>query len=59
MRTVYATDITEDEPQYIGSFSGTIPDSALSDGRQIVNVDWSVRGEVEVTYLIPGEGHFR
>jgi hypothetical protein len=52
MRTWYSTDTNKDEPSYIGCFSATIPDSAFRDGNQIVNVDWSRRGEVEVTYLI-------
>ena len=50
VRVTYKTDIREDEPEYIGSFSSSFPDPA-SRGAQIVNVDWSVRGEVEVTYL--------
>lgn len=53
-RTIYRTDATVEEPEYIGSFSDTIPDSALRQG-QIVNVDWSVRGWVEVTFLAPGK----
>jgi len=53
IRIVYRTDATVEEPEYIGSFSDTIPASAL-DQRQIVHVDWSVRGWVEVTFLIPG-----
>lgn len=53
MRTWYSTDVNDDEPEYIGTFSGIIPGRALEDGRQIVHVDWSKKGEVEVTYLIP------
>jgi hypothetical protein len=53
MRTVYRTDATVEEPEYIGSFSDTIPASALGQGR-IVNIDWSIRGWVEVTFLVPG-----
>lgn len=54
MRTIYRTDATVEEPEYVGSFSDTIPGSALQQG-QIVNVDWSKRGWVEVTFLVPGQ----
>lgn len=57
MRIAYRTDAAPDEPEYIGTFSDTIPASALRDGGQIVGVDWSERGSVEVTFLIPGPGH--
>jgi hypothetical protein len=56
MRTWYATDATDAEPEYRGAFSGTIPDSAFWDDRRIVNIDWSERGQVEVTFLVRGEG---
>lgn len=55
MRTIYQTDATTDEPDYLGSFSSTLPASVFRDGWQIVNVDWSKRGWVEVTYLVPGQ----
>lgn len=60
MRTIYRTDATEEEPDYYGAFSDTIPASAFRGGeKDIVHVDWSHRGWVEVTFLIPGphEGH--
>jgi hypothetical protein len=52
-RTVYRTDATDDEPEYKGMFSETLPDSAFWES-QIVHVDWSERGWVEVTYLVEG-----
>lgn len=55
-RTIYRTDVDESNPDYIGMFSASIPDRALEDS-QIVNVDWSERGWVEVTYLVPGPGY--
>lgn len=58
-RTWYRTDAKDDEPEYVGAFSGTIPARALEDSRQIVSVDWSQRGWVEVTYLTPGDGHVK
>lgn len=54
MRTIYRTDATEEEPDYLGSFSDTIPASALDQG-EVVNVDWSHRGWVEVTFLQAGQ----
>lgn len=51
MRTWYKTDIENADPEYIGSFS--LPFPAEKDGRRIIAVDWSKRGEVEVTWLIP------
>ena len=54
-RAWYRTDATEEEPEYVGAFSGTIPNSALR-GRTIVGVDWSKRGWVEVTFLLSGSG---
>ena len=50
MRTWYKTDVTEDDPTYKGSFSAPFPAQMAA---KIVHVDWSVRGEVEVTYVIP------
>lgn len=55
-RTWYRTDATVDEPEYVGAFSGTIPDSALR-GRTIIGVNWAVHGWVEVTFLLSGDGH--
>lgn len=52
MRTTYKTDATDDEPEYIGAFSDPFPDPG-DRGALIVNVDWGVRGEVEVTYMVP------
>ncbi len=52
-RTWYRTDATSGEPQYPGAFSTEIPATAL-DNRQVVGVDWSRRGWVEVTFLIRG-----
>lgn len=52
-RSWYRTDFA---PGSVGNISDTIPGRALADGRQIVHVDWSVPGEVEVTFLIPGPG---
>lgn len=54
-RATYRTDATDDEPQYAGMESGTIPGRALRE-REIVGVDWSVRGQVTVTFLLPGPG---
>lgn len=53
-RTWYRTDAKVDEPEYMGSFTEHIPASAFRDGQQIVDVDWSVRGWVQVTFLGPG-----
>ena len=53
MRHWYQTDTSDDEPDYEGTQSSTIP--GWGD-REIVGVDWSRRGWVEVTFLIPGEG---
>jgi hypothetical protein len=52
MRTWHRTDVSDDDPEYVGAFSLPFPDPACS-GYQIVDVDWSKRGEVQVTYLIP------
>jgi len=51
MRTWYKTDRdVEKDPEYVGSFSSVFPPPNSS--REIVAVDWSVPGEVEVTWLI-------
>jgi hypothetical protein len=52
MRTWYQTDYDENEPEYVGSFSGVIPNIPLMNGSQIIHVDWSTPGQVEVTFLI-------
>ena len=52
MRTRYTTDADEADPDYIGWFSSEFPDPKARDA-QIVNVDWSERGFVWVTYLTP------
>lgn len=51
-RTWYKTDATDEEPDYVGVFSEKIPDAAFRDGATVVDVDWSERGEVQVTFLI-------
>jgi hypothetical protein len=52
MRQWYDTDAGDGEtPEYVGAFSSPFP--TPNDGHQIVAVDWSTRGEVEVTWLIP------
>lgn len=53
-RTWYPTDVTDEDPDYVGAFSDPFPDPRhRTDGAQIVHVDWSKPGEVQVTYLIP------
>lgn len=42
-------DPTQD-PDYVGAYSGAF---MVDDNQQIVDVDWSVPGEVCVTYLTP------
>lgn len=54
MRTVYQTDVTPADGGYAGAFSGTLPAAVFRDGWEIVHVDWSQRGWVEVTFLVPG-----
>ena len=49
MRTWYKTDVTEDDPTYEGSFSAPFPAQMAA---KIVGVNWSVRGGVEITYVI-------
>jgi hypothetical protein len=51
-RTWYKTDVDDNEPEYVGAFSDPFPDPAMRDA-QIVAVDWSEPGWVEVTYLVP------
>jgi hypothetical protein len=51
MRTWYKTDASDEDPEYVGAFSGEIPKP--KDGEEIVGVNWSERGWVEVTYLLP------
>lgn len=54
MRTWYATDADADDPVYVGAFSAEIPKPGPEgNGYTIVGVDWSTRGVVEVTYLVP------
>jgi hypothetical protein len=55
MRTWYKTDVVQGDPA-VGTFSASIPDRAFEDGT-IVDVDWSVRGEVQVTFLKEGPGY--
>ena len=50
MRTTYKTDVSADDPEYIGAFSAPFPAPSLD--REIVNVDWAVKGVVEVTWLV-------
>jgi hypothetical protein len=52
MRSWYPTDVSADDPEYVGSFSDPFP--AEDDTRRIVDVDWSTPGEVQVTWLIEG-----
>lgn len=54
-RTWYPTDVSGDDPEYVGAFSAELPDPAKRDA-VIVDVDWSERGTVCVTYLIPANG---
>jgi hypothetical protein len=52
MRVDYETDIDDgDSPEYRGSFSAPFPQP--DPERPIVSVDWSQRGWVTVTFLIP------
>lgn len=47
----YANAVEDWHNQNVGTFSDPFP--APDANRQIVAVDWSTRGEVEVTWLIP------
>jgi hypothetical protein len=49
-RTWYKTDIDPSDADYVGTFSAQFP--AEDATRRIVRVDWSPRGEVEVTWLV-------
>jgi hypothetical protein len=51
MRTWYKTDTNDNDPEYIGAFSDSIPDRAVEE-QTIIDVDWSVTGEVQVTFLV-------
>jgi hypothetical protein len=59
VRVEYSTDYGSDpaDSEYPGNFSGTIPDRPFLAGWQVVGVDWSTPGVVEVTFLVPGDGH--
>lgn len=50
VRTWYRTDVDTNDPEYVGTRSAPIPASVTDE---IVAVDWSVPGEVQVTYLVP------
>lgn len=50
MRTWYRTDISKDDPEYVGAFSNPFP--VEDSTRRIIAVDWSKPGEVEVTWLV-------
>lgn len=51
MRLILSTDYSaEKDAECIGSFSG---DFMIEDPADIVDVDWSVPGEVQVTLVIP------
>lgn len=56
MRMTVATDVLLEDPDYRGSFSTTF---RIPPGSQIVGVDWSMEGEVTLTYLIPGPSPYR
>jgi hypothetical protein len=53
MRITYLTDATAEDPEYRGSMSTAFP--AEHPQSRIVDVDWSTRGEVTVTWLIPAQ----
>lgn len=55
MRTWYKTD-AGDDPEYVGAFSHT---ARLAPSATVVRVDWSERGVVEVTYMLPGKSPVR
>lgn len=52
MRSWYKTDVNPEDPEYGGAFSDPFPQNP---GWEIVGVDWSTAGWVEVTYLVPAE----
>lgn len=47
-RMLFATDVDPDDEQYLGTVSEPF---MVGGGREIVDVDWSVPGEVQVTFL--------
>lgn len=52
MRVWYDTDARyHDNPEYLGAFS--VPMGNEGPNGRIVAVDWSQRGVVEVTWLVP------
>ena len=52
-RAVYRTDANDDDPAYMGAFSDWFPaEESRMEIRRIVAVDWSTKGQVEVTWLI-------
>lgn len=52
MRMTVPTDVSDDDPEYRGSFSDGF---RISEGSQVIAADWSVRGEVTITYLKRGK----
>lgn len=54
MRAWYRTDVSDEDTDYLGAFSSAIPPETRT-GR-IVDVDWSERGWVIVTFLVDGDG---
>jgi hypothetical protein len=52
MRIAYNTDADDAAPEYWGAFSQYFPGE--KPDHRIVDVDWSVRGEVVVTWLVTG-----
>ena len=55
LRTWYPTDVTDEDPEYVGTSAGPIPTpgKGVNAGWEIVAVDWSERGQVQVTWLLP------
>jgi hypothetical protein len=49
LRTWYKTDVEAGEPEYVGAFAYGIPNDVPGT---IVDVDWSERGSVQVTFLV-------
>lgn len=49
------TDYDPKDPEYVGAHSSAF---MAEDNRQIVNVDWSVPGEVCITYLRPDDNRW-
>lgn len=50
LRSWYPTDVTDDDPEYVGALSCPFP--AEDAAHRIVAVDWSTPGEVMVTWLV-------